>query len=245
VAAGACTELAVLNVNQAELRWLVPVLVALVAVAGYVLVTGGSRARLAALGVSLALLLVAPATWSVQTLGHAANGTFPAGGPATAGFGGGPGGRLGPPPGAMRGPGGPSGPFGSSENLTTVLSYVKAHGGGTLGVSSQTSAEPSLIGSNANVAGLGGFSGRESAVSVGWLADAVAHERIRWVLTDGSGGSFGRMRNDTRVGSTKLMSAIAATCTKVPSSAYAGSSTGAQLYDCSGHSAVLSAYGTG
>ena len=39
------------------------------------------------------MLLLAPAAWAVQTLGHATSGTFPAGGPASAGFGGGAGGR--------------------------------------------------------------------------------------------------------------------------------------------------------
>ncbi len=33
-------------------------------------------------------LLIAPAAWSAQTLGHATNGTFPAGGPQSAGMGG-------------------------------------------------------------------------------------------------------------------------------------------------------------
>ena len=232
-------------------------LVALAGFAGYVLVTAGRRGRIAMLGVSLALLLVAPATWAVQTLGHPASGTFPAGGPASAGFGAGPrggfgpppgaiagaGGRFAPPPGALPGPGGPGGPFGSDQNLTAVLDYVEAHGGGTVGVSSQMGASSALVESNVRVAGLGGFSGRESEVSVRWFADAVARGQIRWVLTSGQ-GSFGPMRNDTRVGSSKLMSAVAATCTKVPSSAYGGSSTGAQLYDCSGHAATLTSYGS-
>ena len=39
-----------------------------------------------------------------------------------------------------------------------------------------------IIASGADVAGLGGFSGRESEVSVSWLANAVGGGRIRWVI---------------------------------------------------------------
>ncbi len=36
------------------------------------------------------------------------------------------------------------------------------------------------------MAALGGFSGRESQVSLDWLADAVESGQVRWVLTDAS-----------------------------------------------------------
>ena len=41
-----------------------------------------------------------------------------------------------------------------------------------------------------DVAALGGFSGRESEVSATWLAQAVKDGRIRYVLTDASGGGW-------------------------------------------------------
>jgi hypothetical protein len=67
---------------------------------------------------------------------------------------------------------------------------VKAHGGGTIAVSSQSSAAGSIISSGADVAGIGGFSGRESSVSVSWLAQAVRDGKIRWVLDEeGTGAS--------------------------------------------------------
>ena len=48
-------------------------------------------------------------------------------------------------------------------------------------------ARPSaIIESGADVAGLGGFSGRESEVTVAWLKQAVAEGKIRWVLVDGN-----------------------------------------------------------
>ena len=225
------------------------------------------RVRGAALAAVLASLSIAPATWAVQTLGHATNGTFPAGGPVATGFGGaggpggpGAGGRFapggaprggafgpagGPPPGAG-GPGGAGGRGGGmfggdSAAVTQAVSYARAHGGGTIAVSSQSGASATIIASGADVAAIGGFSGRESEVSVSWLADAVRSGRIRWVLTD-SGGPGGGMRNDGRVGATTAMSAVAQACTAT-GSASAGSAvtTSTGLYDCLGHADALAA----
>jgi hypothetical protein len=95
--------------------------------------------------------------------------------------------------------------FGGNSNLTEALSYAKAHGGGTIGVSSQQGAAEAIIGSGADVAGLGGFSGRESEVTARWLAQAVEDGRIRYVLTDGSSGGMG---NDGRVGASALMTIV-------------------------------------
>ena len=64
-------------------------------------------------------------------------------------------------------------PFGQGRSLSAVLSYTRAHGGGTIAVSSQSSASSSIIEQGADVAGIGGFSGRESDVSVSWLAQEV------------------------------------------------------------------------
>ena len=90
-------------------------------------------------------------------------------------------------------------------------------------MSSQNGAAGAALSSGADVAALGGFSGRESEVSVDWLADRVEDGTIRWVLTDGEGAG---MANDGRTGSQSVMSAIEATCT--PVSGVDG------LYDCSG-----------
>jgi hypothetical protein len=64
------------------------------------------------------------------------------------------------------------------------------------------------------VAALGGFSGRESEVSVQWLAEAVRSGRIRWVLTGGDGGFGGQ---DGRVGASKVMAAVEQAGTEVNS----------------------------
>src|SRR4051794_28373583 len=264
VLGGVISEVVVLHENPIELQWLPPLLILFGLAAALALwVRASRRLRAAALAAALGLLLLAPATWAVQTLGHAANGTFPAGGPTAMGLGGGGLGRGGPgfggpgggrPPGmANRGglgvPGvvppmggggmGGGGPFGgNSQELSSVLEYTRAHGGGAVAVSSQKGAAVPIIQSGSDVVGIGGFSGRESDVSVSWLAKAVRSGQIRWVLTDGTGGAgFGRP--DGRTGAGKAMEAVAKTCTRVPSSAYSGgsasgSSTGT-LYDCAGH----------
>jgi hypothetical protein len=275
IAGGVITELIVLGANPTSLAWLPSVLVVVGVVAAGALAFGpDARTRNAAIAGAVASLLIAPAAWSVQTLGHATNGTFPAGGPAAAsvgvggGFGAPPNGtRAGAGPGAGTAPGagaapgtgggapgiapggaapggggfgarggfggpGGGGMFGgTSASLTAALGYVKAHGGGTLAVSSQSTAAAAIVSSDADIAGIGGFSGRESEVSVDWLADEVRSGKIRWVLADGAGGG---MRNDGRTGSTTAMAAVEAACKPVDAG-------GVTLYDCAGQASALAA----
>ncbi|MDX6724979.1 MAG: hypothetical protein QOD73_3383 [Solirubrobacteraceae bacterium] len=267
VVAGVASELIVLRNNPGELEWLPQLLLPVgVAAAAVLAVRAPARVRGAALAAVLASLSIAPATWAVQTLGHATNGTFPAGGPVATGFGGaggpggpGAGGRFapggaprggafgpagGPPPGAG-GPGGAGGRGGGgmfggdSAAVTQAVSYARAHGGGTIAVSSQSGASATIITSGADVAAIGGFSGRESEVSVSWLAGAVRSGRIRWVLTD-SGGPGGGMRNDGRVGATTAMSAVAQACTAT-GSAGSAVTTSTGFYDCLGRADALAA----
>lgn len=301
VAAGVAVELVVRANYQGQLNWLPALLIVVGVGAVIALVAFSSRiVRMAALGTALAALLFAPGVWAFDTLGHAASGTFPAGGPESAetmgggGFGGpggarfgarrigapgssgpqlfGPGGAGAPaqaPAGALAGsapqttgvptgqpgtgfggfagPGGggaagPGGGFGGGDqSLKSVLSYVAGHGGGTIAVSSQSSAASAIIASNANVAGIGGFSGRESDVSVAWLAREVSTGKIRWVVGEASGGAGGfggRLPGDTRTGSKTAMSAVEAACKKVTLSGSSASTAGT-LYDCQGRAAAL------
>ena len=181
--------------------------------------------------------------------GGAAGSAFPG-----AASGGASGLRLGAPGGAGAfGGGAPGGgQFGGDGSIDSVLSYVKTHGGGTIAVSSQSSAAQAIIGQDADVAGIGGFSGRESDVSVSWLAQEVRAGKIRWVLAEEAGGQGGPgLPGDTRVGAKTAMAAVAKACERVTlSSATAGASgtsetagggTGAEatLYDCRGRSAAL------
>jgi len=150
--------------------------------------------------------------------GHA--GASPTGGAGFAAGGGRPGGT---------GFGG--GPGGGEASLTQALTYIRAHGGGTLAVESQSSAATAIIEKDANVAGIGGFSGRESTVSISWLAGEVAAGKIRWVLGGEENG--GGLPGDARKGSSVAIAAAAKVCRKVT----VGTST---LYDCQGRAAQLS-----
>jgi 4-amino-4-deoxy-L-arabinose transferase-like glycosyltransferase len=140
--------------------------------------------------------------------------------------------------------------FGASGSLSEVLTYVKQHGGGTVGVSSQSSAASSIISQDASVAGIGGFSGRESSVSVAWLAQEVRSGKIRWVLGEGTGGAVGgpRLAGDTRAGSKEAMSAVAKACRAVTlSGSTAGSSVSGRVgaitvYDCHGRAQQLARF---
>jgi 4-amino-4-deoxy-L-arabinose transferase-like glycosyltransferase len=311
LAAGAASELVVLGDYPGQLRWLDPLLIALLGLAALALLAStSSRARILATVTAVAALLIAPSVWALDTLGHAASGTFPAGGPASIQDGG-PGGPMsrkfapvfgragrpfqlaapggpagappgapaagqpglpaggppgggpppgfagaraaGMPPGASRAVGAPgAGPGARGESLSGVLSYTKRHGGGTLAVSSQSGAASSIISNNAAVAGIGGFSGRESEVSVAWLAREVGAGKIRWVLVDGLGGSGGgpRLPGDARTGSRTALAAVASACRKVTlpagtltgarASALPGANGTGALYDCSGRAAALS-----
>ena len=98
-------------------------------------------------------------------------------------------------------------------------------------MSSQQGAATAIIASGANVAGIGGFSGRESEVTTAWLAAQVREGHIRWVLADSSG--FG-MRNDGRVGSSAVMAAVQKVGKKV-------TVNGTTIYDLSGRADALAA----
>ena len=107
IALGVLAEMRILSDNPGQLRWVAPLLAIGGGVAAIVLSTELSRKlRAAAVATALAVLLLAPGVWAFQTLGHATAGTFPAGGPATAGVG------FGGPPGG----GGPGGMFGGDSS---------------------------------------------------------------------------------------------------------------------------------
>jgi 4-amino-4-deoxy-L-arabinose transferase-like glycosyltransferase len=286
IVGGIVTEVLVIHRGATDMDSLVPVaIVAGLAGAAVLAARVPAKVRGLALAVALGALLIAPATWATETLGHATSGTFPAGGPVSQGIGGGPGGgggagmrggpggggRLGggagarpqppggaagtsssssagqvaPPagfamggggttnngPGGGGGRGGGGGMFGGNANLTEALAYATSHGGGTVAISSQEGASDTIIQSGGAVAGIGGFSGRESDVSAKWLADAVKDGRIRYVLTDGTGGAMG---NDGRVGSSALMAIVQ----KVGKQ-----TTVSGLYDLQGQAAAIAAAG--
>jgi 4-amino-4-deoxy-L-arabinose transferase-like glycosyltransferase len=284
---GAIVELVVINNSASDLDWLVVPLVVVSVSAVLALSFGQKRLRQAALVCGVAILLVGPAIWSVDTLSHPTSGTFPAGGPETASTMGGPGGSGGPggmtgapggtPPGGVRtssnmerqstnavgelfgegsesakglagGPPSMGGGMFGGEDLSSVLEYTEAHGGGTIAVDSQSGASSSIIEDGAEVAGIGGFSGKESSVSVEWLEERIESGAIRWIYTSGSAAGFGGTGapgsasssggpgGDSRTGSESAIDTVVKSCTKVDSSEYESGSEsagGGTLYQCS------------
>lgn len=118
--------------------------------------------------------------------------------------------------------------------MTAAIRYVKHHGGGEIGVSSQSTAASAILSSDANVAGLGGFSGRESSVTASWLAMEVKAGRLRWVIVDNTQGSG--LPRDTRTGSQAAMDVVARTCPRVT---LTSQGTTVTMYDCQGRAAAI------
>jgi 4-amino-4-deoxy-L-arabinose transferase-like glycosyltransferase len=164
IAAGAATEVAVLESTD-MLEWLEAIVIAAAVVSAVVLaVSDRTRVRWAAVAAGLALLSIAPLAWKFATLHQVSTTVVSAVDQRS----------------ASRGAAGGSGPA-TGHRLQTVLSYIRANGGGALAVSSQAGAEDAIV-EGAQVAGIGGFSGTESKVSAGWLAQQVHSGRIRWAL---------------------------------------------------------------
>jgi len=124
---------------------------------------------------------------------------------------------------------------GNSTELTAASNYAKAHGGGTIGVESQSSAAEAIVSSNANVAGLGGFSGRESSVTAQWLAMEVKDGRLRWLLSEGSSQGFG-IPGDSRQGSAAAIASAEKVGTKVT---FTANGTTVTMYDLQGKAAAI------
>jgi 4-amino-4-deoxy-L-arabinose transferase-like glycosyltransferase len=183
----------------------------------------------------------------------------PPGGPAgrpPGGFAGGPpGGFAGRPPGGFAGqpsgagvpgagapaggPGGAGGFGADSSTVTAAVRYASSHGGGTVGVESQSSAASAILSENADVAGLGGFSGRESSVTAAWIATEVRAGRLRWIVVDSA--QTQRLPGDTRRGSESAFAAVRRACRAV---SIPSGGTRVTLYDCLGRAdAVASAPG--
>ena len=144
-------------------------------------------------------------------------------------------------PGGFGGAGGPGGAFGGdSTSLNAAVTYAKTHGGGAIGVESQSTASAAILANDADVAGLGGFSGRESTVSAQWLAMEVRTGRLRWLVDDGSGG-FGGFGGDSRQGSRAAMAIAERVGKKVT---VTSNGTTITMYDLQGRaSAILAAAG--
>jgi 4-amino-4-deoxy-L-arabinose transferase-like glycosyltransferase len=123
---------------------------------------------------------------------------------------------------------------GSSTSLLAAARYAKAHGGGTVAVDSQSTAAQAIVDGATNVAGIGGFSGRESTVTAQWLALEVRDGRLRWLLADGTGGQT--LPGDTRTGSADAISIAESVARKVT---FKSGGQTVTLYDLQGKAAAI------
>jgi hypothetical protein len=64
-----------------------------------------------------------------------------------------------------------------------------------------------------NVAGIGGFSGRESSVTAQWIASEVREAHLRYILGGSNGGLT--LAGDTRTGSASAIELAERVATKV------------------------------
>ena len=217
---GAVTEAIVIGTSATDLEWARWLIVGATLAAALGLVLASSRrVRRIVATAGVGVLLLAPASWAVQTLGHATSSTFPAGGPASAqSMGGGPGGAAAASAAARAAALPPGRRLAARRGrwrrdvrrrhpeVSSALTYIKANGGGTLVISSQSGAASSIIASDADVAALGGFSGSETTVTVDWLADMVEAGKIRWIIVS---SNWNTGMSDGRAGSSAAMSAAA------------------------------------
>jgi hypothetical protein len=135
-------------------------------------------------------------------------------------------------------------------------------------IESQSSAAAAILAGETNVAGIGGFSGRETTVSTKWLAMEVRDGKIRYLLntTSGFGGggaarrgagtgsstgapSFGGRSGtggfgagDTRDGSAKAITAAEKVARKIT---VTENGTKVTLYDLQGKAAAILAQAKG
>ena len=264
IAIAVAAEIVVINDSGSSFGWLIPVLVAVGVIVAAILATSrDSRVRNFATVAMVAVMMIAPATWAVQTLGHPTSSTFPAGGPESQGMMGGPGGGgmggppgiggstggftppagmtlpagMTPPAGMTGGPpsmgGGMGGPGGS--DVTPAIEYIEAHGGGNLAVSSQQGA------SSAVIADTGGDS--VEVVAIGGFSGRESEVSTDWLAGRVEAGQIRWVLTtddsmspaDGRTGSTSVMATVASVCRKVDADLTASTQTSTgSLYDCQG-----------
>jgi hypothetical protein len=103
-----------------------------------------------------------------------------------------------------------------------------------MGVESQSSAATEILSSNANIAGLGGFSGRESSVTASWIAQEVSSGHLRWIMASSFGG--GGAPGDTRTGSATVLTIVEKVGTPVT---FEANGTKVTIYDLQGKAAAI------
>ncbi len=202
------------------MHWFVPVLIT-AATLGMLALIALKRLASAAVALTLAVLLIAPAAYATTTWGAPVEGTFPAAGPhAAAGL-------------------GPNGIKASNQRVELqLLHYIEGQGPGSrwslLAVSSVTAAPFILLGANAG--SLGGYSGTDPALNGRQFARLVARREARYVLLGGAYASRGG--NGATV-------AVLQACKEVPESTWRHvrylTYFSLVLFDCQGRARQLAA----
>jgi hypothetical protein len=109
---------------------------------------------------------------------------------------------------------GAGGGFGSSDaSLNAAASWAEKHGGGTVAVESQSTAASAILAGHSNVAGIGGFSGKESSVTLAWIDQEVSEGRLTYILAESASAAGGF--SDGRTGSASAIAAAEKTATKL------------------------------
>ena len=130
-----------------------------------------------------------------------------------------------------------------------MIVFVKAHGRGPIGVSSQSNAANGIICQHYDVVGLGGFSGRETDPSISWFVDQINSGRLRWIYNEGA-NNFGAA-SDNRAGDTAILDAVVKACIQINTTTGHAFPLGAfnvsqvdysrGLFDCQGDGAQIAA----
>jgi 4-amino-4-deoxy-L-arabinose transferase-like glycosyltransferase len=188
------------------------------------------RIALAAAGLGVAAMLLAPTAYAWQTMNTAYNGGDPHPGPGTAsGFGGGFGGGA---PGGLAnggfrgsGNGGPGGQGAATDSA--LVDYLVANRGNArwiVAVNGSGSAGQIELATGLPVMAMGGFTGSDPWPTLESLEQYIASGELRFVVVGGGlGGGIGGFGGS----SSSVESWVASTCTAV-------TNVSSSLYDCAG-----------
>jgi 4-amino-4-deoxy-L-arabinose transferase-like glycosyltransferase len=165
--------------------------------------------------------------------GATSGGHTPPAGLAHSGLGGKVGTSQGAPAGAGRtlGAGGGGGGGGGGQTVSaSLVAYLEAHQGSAeylLAVQGSQTAAPYILDTGRAVMAMGGFSGSDPSPTLAQFKDLVAEGKVHYVLVSGNGGGGPGGQGGTV---SAVLSWVEAHGTVVPSSAYAGSTSGGTLY---------------
>jgi 4-amino-4-deoxy-L-arabinose transferase-like glycosyltransferase len=189
------------------------------------------RPVMAGLALSVTGLLLLPAAWSISASANASlNATLPQAGPQVGAS-------------AMT--------FGSlafDDGTPQLAAWLKSHSDANtewdLVVPSSQSGSRLIAQYALSVMSLGGFLGRDNAISVSGFADLVAAGRVRYVMAGqgglgGRGGGFrGSIGGSSTSGPTAVLTAVQRACKAVTDPSLPAAYQGG-LYDCGGAASAL------